>query len=62
MQRDATMLNYAFFYPIYIYRLFKTELRLFSYERIHFNMLFKQINANISLNILNIDENSILWN
>ena len=40
---------------------FKTELRLFSYEIKHFNMAFKQINANTNLNILNMDENGILW-
>ena len=55
-------LIYAFFYPIYILSLFKSELRLFSYEINHFNMAFKQINANSNLNILNMDEGSILWN
>ena len=30
------------FHPIYIQSLFKMELRLFSYEINHFNMLFMQ--------------------
>ena len=36
------------------------ELWLFSDEKKHFSMAFKQINANNSLNILNIDESGKL--
>ena len=36
------------------------ELRLLSYEIKHFNMAFKQINANSNLNILNMDESGKL--
>src|SRR3954471_8035979 len=42
----CNMLIYAFFYPIYIYKLLKSELRLISYEINHFNMAFSKINAN----------------
>ena len=62
MQEECTMINYAFFYLIYIESLLNFELRLLSYEIKHFIMLFKQIKANIILNILNMDEKGILWN
>ena len=39
----CTKLIYALFYPICIYSLFKSELRLLSYEINHFNMSFMQI-------------------
>ena len=45
------MLNYAFFYPIYIYSLFKSDLRLLSYELNYFSMAYGQ---NYTNNILNI--------
>ena len=38
------------------------ELWLLSYELNHFSMLFKQIQTNNILNILNMDENDILLN
>ena len=56
----CTKLIYAFFHHIYILSLLKLELWLFSYEIKHFSMAFKQINANNKLNILNMDESSIL--
>ena len=56
------MLINAFSYPIYIYNLFKSELRLISYEINHFNMAFMQINANNILNIFNMDESRKSWN
>src|SRR3954463_3789824 len=42
----CNMLIYAFFYPIYIYKLLNSELRLISYEINHFTMAFSKINAN----------------
>ena len=42
----CTMLIYAFFYTIYIYSLFNSELRLLSYEIKHFSMAFEKINSN----------------
>src|SRR3954466_13482516 len=42
----CNMLIYAFFYPIYIYKLLNSELRLISYELNHFSMAFSKINAN----------------
>src|SRR3954469_2641340 len=42
----CNMLIYAFFYPIYIYKLLNSELRLISYELNHFTMAFSKINAN----------------
>ena len=54
MQSKYTMLNYAFFYPIYISSLLSLELRLFSYEIKLFNMAYEQINVNSSLNILDV--------
>ena len=42
-QNEVHQVKLGIFYPIYIYNLLKSELRLFSYEINHFRMAFEQI-------------------